>query len=166
MLLYGHCEIRTHDFLLEVLVFKTSAIDQTRPNTHMLCNSFKPHPLPGAVLYTVLGAICVIYYVQLDCAYMAYLLYCGITNPHWCQLCSISIWVYIVNPSGERVSNRVYSTLVYRLNVSSRYTHGNQLFSTRAHCCNQSLALSMPSTVLLALLFMIYACYDVLVCNV
>ena len=122
--------------------------------------------LPGAVLYTVLGAICVIHYMQLDCAYMAYLLYCGITNPHWCQLCSISIWVYIVNPSGERVSNRVYSTLVYRLNVSSRYTHGNQLFSTRAHCCNQSLALSMPSTVLLALLFMIYACYDVLVCNV
>ena len=27
-LLFGHCEIRTHDSLLEVLVFKTSAIDQ------------------------------------------------------------------------------------------------------------------------------------------
>ena len=121
---------------------------------------------PEAVLYTVLVAICMIYHAQSERAYMVYLLYCGIINPHWCQLCSISIWVYIVNPSGERVSNRVYSTLVSRLNVSSRYTHGNQLFSTRAHCCNQSLALSMPSTVLLALLFMIYACYDVLVCNV
>ena len=29
---YGHCEIRTHDFY-QVLVFKTSAINQTRPST-------------------------------------------------------------------------------------------------------------------------------------
>ena len=59
--------------------------------------------LPGAVLYTVLGAICVIHYVQLDCAYMAYLLYCGITNPYWCQLRSIPIWVDMANPSSKLV---------------------------------------------------------------
>jgi hypothetical protein len=29
---YGHCEIRTHDYF-QVFVFKTSAINQTRPST-------------------------------------------------------------------------------------------------------------------------------------
>ena len=47
---YGHCEIRTHDFFTKVLVFKTSAIDQTRPNTlkvnklHHLSLLRSPHP--------------------------------------------------------------------------------------------------------------------------
>ena len=77
-----------------------------------------------------------IHYAQPDRAYMVYFLYCGIPNPNWCQLCSIPIWVYMANPSGERVSNRSYISIVYSLYGSLRYSYGTQLFTTRAHFCN------------------------------
>ena len=121
---------------------------------------------PEAVLYTVLGAIGIIHCAQLTRAYMVYLLYCVITNPYWCQLCSIPIWAYMANPSGERMSNRSYISIVYSLYTPFRYSYGTQLFTTRAHFCNHWLAHCMPSTVPLTFLFNTYASHNVLMFKV
>ena len=102
---------------------------------------------PDAVLHTVLHAICIIHYAQFTRAYIVYLLYCGIVNFHWCQLCSIPIWAYAAKSHGERVFTMSYTKTVYSLHTPSRYMHGNYSFSTRAHCYNNGLAHCMPSTV-------------------
>ena len=150
----------------------------TQPIAVLAVNSFISGPecwlghryistvLPDAVLYTAPGPICITYYAQLYSAYMVYLLYCGITNPHWCQLCSIPIWAYMANPSGERISNRSYISIVYSLYTFSRYSYGTQLFTTRAHCCSHWLSHCMPSTVSLAPFFYIHAADYVLICKV
>ena len=131
-----------------------------------LGHSFISTGCPDAVLYTVSDAICIIHYAQPDRAYMVYLLYCGITNPHWCQLCSIPIWVAMANPSGEWVSSRSWISIVYRLWSSFRYSYGTQLFTGRAHFCNHWMAHCMPSNVPQAPLFKRYACNEVLKCRV
>ena len=77
-----------------------------------------------------------IYHAQSERAYMVYLLYCGIINPHWCQLCSILMGIYTAYPSGERVSNRSWISMGYSLYSLIKYSSGTQLFTTRAHCCN------------------------------